>query len=248
MDTDVSGIAWERFTADQQAGEIRATWPDADYIPWRQVARRVPAVDSLPTFFMASVLLALAPGPDNLFVLAQSALYGRRAGICITAGLCTGLLVHTAAVALGVAALVLASATAFAVLKLVGALYLLYLAWQAFRTGPPDGATTPAACLSAWQYYRRGIIMNVTNPKVVVFFLAFLPQFAVPARGPLAGQIVVLGALFMLATLLVFGAIALLAGVLGAWLGRTPAAREVMRRVAGVVLALLAVKLMLATR
>jgi len=208
----------------------------------------MPSPDSLPAFFIASVLLALAPGPDNLFVLAQSALYGRFAGICITAGLCTGLLVHTAAVALGIAALVQASATAFTVLKLAGALYLLYLAWQAFRAGPRGTGACPAAGLTAGQYYRRGIIMNVTNPKVAMFFLAFLPQFATPAQGPVAGQIALLGALFMLATLLVFGAIALLAGRLGAWLGRTPAARDVMRYAAAVVLAGLAVKLLLAAR
>jgi threonine/homoserine/homoserine lactone efflux protein len=208
----------------------------------------VPPIDSLLLFFLASVLLALAPGPDNLFVLAQSALYGRRAGLCITAGLCTGLLVHTAAVALGIAALVLASAIAFTVLKLIGALYLLYLAWLTLRAGAPGAGARSGPRLNAGQYYRRGIIMNVSNPKVAMFFLAFLPQFAAPAYGPVAGQVLLLGAVFMLATLLVFGAIALLAGRLGAWLGRTPAAQGVMRCIAGVVLAGLAVKLLLETR
>ena len=207
----------------------------------------MPPVDALLTFFIASVLLALAPGPDNLFVLAQSALYGRNAGLCITLGLCTGLLVHTAAVAFGIAALVLASATAFNILKILGALYLLYLAWQAFRADMQGDGARPAARLTAAGYYRRGIIMNVSNPKVAMFFLAFLPQFASPVHGPVACQIVLLGALFMLATLLVFGVIALLAGRLGAWLGRTPAAQLLMRRVAGAVLAGLAVKLLLTT-
>ncbi|MGB5472386.1 MAG: LysE family translocator [Gammaproteobacteria bacterium] len=207
----------------------------------------MPPVDALLTFFIASVLLALAPGPDNLFVLAQSALYGRNAGLCITLGLCTGLLVHTAAVAFGIAALVLASTTAFNILKILGALYLLYLAWRAFRADTQGDGARPAARLTAAGYYRCGIIMNVSNPKVAVFFLAFLPQFASPAHGPVAGQIVLLGALFMLATLLVFGVIALLAGRLGVWLGRTPAAQLLMQRVAGVVLGGLAVKLLLTT-
>lgn len=207
----------------------------------------MPPPDSLLAFFAASVLLALAPGPDNLFVLAQSALYGRRAGLCITAGLSTGLLVHTAAVAFGIAALVLASATAFTVLKLIGVLYLLYLAWQAFQAAIPDAPARPSTRLTAGGYYRRGIIMNVSNPKVAMFFLAFLPQFAAPVHGPVAAQVALLGAVFMLATLLVFGTIAMLAGRLGAWLVRTPAAQSVMRRIAGMVLAGLAVKLMLVT-
>jgi threonine/homoserine/homoserine lactone efflux protein len=208
----------------------------------------MPSLDSPVVFFVASVLLALAPGPDNLFVLAQSALYGRFAGMCITAGLCTGLLVHTAAVALGVAALLLASAAAFTGLKIIGALYLLYLAWQALRADAHNTDTAPSAALTAGQYYRRGIIMNVTNPKVAMFFRAFLPQFALPDHGPVAVQIVLLGALFMVATLLVFGAIALLAGWLGVWLGRSRVAQTVLRRVSGIVLAGLAVKLLLVTR
>jgi len=89
--------------------------------------------ESLATFIVASLILSLAPGPDNIFVLTQSALYGKRPGIIITLGLCTGLIAHTTAVALGVAAIFLVSASAFTVLKLIGAGYLLYLAWQAWK-------------------------------------------------------------------------------------------------------------------
>lgn len=87
-------------------------------------------IESIITFVMASVLLGLAPGPDNIFVLTQSAMHGRRVGICVTFGLCSGLIVHTAAVALGVAVLFQTSIVAFTLLKVVGALYLLYLAWK----------------------------------------------------------------------------------------------------------------------
>jgi len=89
--------------------------------------------ETVAIFFAASVALALAPGPDNIFVLTQSALHGRKAGLLVTIGLCTGLLVHTAAVSFGVAAIFQTSTTAFNILKIVGAMYLLYLAWQAFR-------------------------------------------------------------------------------------------------------------------
>lgn len=208
----------------------------------------MPPPDALVACFAAAVLLALAPGPDNLFVLAQSARYGPAAGLSITAGLCTGLLAHTTAVVLGMAALLQAYPAAFGVLRTAGAVYLLYLAWQALRADGNDTVTGSAARLSVARYYRRGIIMNLTNPKVAMFFLALLPQFASPAHVPLAGQLALLGALFILATLLVFGAIALLAGWTGAWLGRTPAARALLRYGAAAVLAGLALKLLLASR
>lgn len=195
------------------------------------------------TFFATSVLLALAPGPDNIFVLTQSALRGRMAGILVTLGLCTGLIVHTLAVSLGVAAIFQASALAFTALKLIGAAYLLYLAWQAFRASASGIALGQGSNAGPWQLYRRGIIMNVTNPKVSIFFLAFLPQFADPARGALTGQMVQLGGLFIVSTLLVFGAIALLAGLIGQRLSQSQKAERVMNRVAGTVFAALALKL-----
>ncbi len=200
--------------------------------------------DVLAVFFLASVLLALAPGPDNIFVLTQSALGGSLAGIIVTLGLCTGLVVHTTAVALGVAVIFQTSAVAFTVLKIAGAGYLLYLAWQAWRAGasrlPADGR--PQATLRA--LYLRGIIMNVTNPKVSIFFLAFLPQFADPAEGALVPQIMLLGAAFAVATILVFGAVAIFAGALGRILTRSDRAQRVMNRVAGSVFAALALKLL----
>jgi len=200
-------------------------------------------LESLITFLIASLLLAMAPGPDNIFVLAQSALYGQRAGILVTAGLCTGLIVHTSAVALGVAALFQASAAAFTALKIIGALYLLYLAWQAFSSSVSAVGNSKANKLSESQLYRRGIIMNVTNPKVSIFFLAFLPQFAVPEHGPVMQQIFLLGLLFIVATLVVFCSIALLAGKLGAWLNRSPKAQIYLNRLAGTVFVGLAIKL-----
>jgi threonine/homoserine/homoserine lactone efflux protein len=202
---------------------------------------------TLASFFAFSILLGLSPGPDNIFVLTQSALQGRRAGIFVTLGLSTGLLFHTALVAFGVAALFQASAIAFTVLKVLGALYLLYLAIGAWRAGASsiDGKDSR---LDLPQLYRRGIIMNITNPKVSIFFLAFLPQFADPKLGGLSLQLMSLGAVFMVATLLVFGAVALLAGSLGDWLRRSPNWQQVMNRTAAVVFAGLAVKLLTTSR
>ncbi|MGD9311007.1 MAG: LysE family translocator [Desulfosarcina sp.] len=200
-------------------------------------------LDTLATFFVAAVLLGLAPGPDNIFVLTQSALRGKAAGLLVTLGLCTGLVVHTTAVAFGVAVIFQASAVAFTALKLFGAGYLLYLAWQAFRASAKRIAGGEPRGSSAFKLYRRGIIMNVTNPKVSIFFLAFLPQFADPGRGSLSIQMLMLGGIFIISTIIVFGGIALLAGSIGQWLNRSPKTQVVMNRLAGMVFIGLALKL-----
>lgn len=205
-------------------------------------------VETILPFFAASLLLALAPGPDNIFVLTQSAMHGRSAGFIVTLGLCTGLIVHTSAVAFGVAALFQASLVAFTALKIAGACYLLYLAWHAFRASATEIKSGQDRKRSPWQLYRRGIIMNVTNPKVSIFFLAFLPQFADPALGALTYQLLLLGAVFIVATILIFGSVALLAGLIGTWLSRSAMAQRVINGLAGVVFAGLALKLVIAQR
>lgn len=200
-------------------------------------------VDSLVTFLIASLLLGLSPGPDNIFVLMQSALYGRRAGVFVTLGLCTGLLFHTILVSIGVAAVVMASAVGLTVLKIVGVLYLLYLAWQAFFSSALITAKPITNRLSVKTLYLRGIVMNVTNPKVTIFFLAFLPQFTNPGNGLFASQIATLGFLFILITLIVFGSIALLAGNLSVWWNHSPQAQRHLSRVGGYVFVGLAISL-----
>ena len=199
--------------------------------------------DSLLVFFTASLLLALAPGPDNIFVLTQAALRGAFAGFVITLGLCTGLLVHTSLVAFGVAAVFKTSALAFTALKYMGACYLLYMAWKAFRSSPSDLDAGTGGERSLSILYRRGIIMNVTNPKVSIFFLAFLPQFADPARGAIIWQILILGLVFIFAAILIFGMICILAGTIGERLRRSPRTQNIINRVAGLVLLGLALKL-----
>jgi threonine/homoserine/homoserine lactone efflux protein len=196
-------------------------------------------------FFAASVLLALVPGPDNVFVLLHAAVHGARAALLVVLGLCSGLLLHTGAVALGLAALLAASSAALTVLKGLGAAYLLWLAWLSWRApaGMGTGESMPAMGVS--QTYLRGVLMNISNPKVALFFLAFLPQFVEPASGPVVMQILLLGGVFMLATLLTFGAIALLAGRFGQLLQASPKAQVALNRLASVVFAGLAFRLIL---
>lgn len=200
-------------------------------------------IESIITLAIASALLGISPGPDNLFVLTQSVLYGKKSGVLVTLGLCSGLLVHTTAVAFGVAAIFQTSVVAFTVLKVIGAMYLLYLAWQAFRASASRFQTPQSTLRSNGALYRRGIIMSVTNPKLSVFFLAFLPQFASPEYGALAPQIFMLGAVFMGVSLLVFCAIAVLAGELGGWLHNSARAQVYLNRITGVVFVGLALKL-----
>jgi len=204
----------------------------------------IPA-DVLILFIAASAALAIAPGPDNLYVLAQSALHGHRTGLLITVGLCTGLMVHIGAVALGVATLVMTSVTAFTVLKIFGAAYLLYLAWCAFRAGSALVPQSAGPALRPLASYTRGVIMNISNPKVAIFFIAFLPQFADPSRGPVAMQILLLGAVFMLTAIVIFAAICLAAGRIGPWLKKSYRAQAVINRLTGTVFVLLAFRLVL---
>lgn len=200
-------------------------------------------LETILQFFAAALFLALAPGPDNIFVLTQSALYGSRAGIVTTLGLASGLLVHSTAVALGVAVIFQNSALAFMALKLVGAGYLLYLAWLSWRSGSTQTGTQAQNFIGYFALYRRGIIMNVTNPKVTLFFLAFLPQFTQPALGNVAGQIGQLGGLFILATVLVFGLVALLGGKLARLFNASPRGQIIMNRIAACIFIALAVVL-----
>lgn len=204
--------------------------------------------DILLLFISASLALAVAPGPDNLFVLSQSALFGSRSGLLVTLGLCTGLLLHIAAATLGVAAILQTSPLAFNLLKAVGAAYLVLLAVQAFRAGAAGLEVSSHSGSGARTLYFRGIIMNVTNPKVALFFLAFLPQFTDGARGSVALQMLLLGSFFMVSTLLVFGAIACFAGFLGDRLQRSGALQTTLNRVAGAIFIGLAVRLLMAER
>ncbi len=204
-------------------------------------------IESIFTFIVASSLISIAPGPDNLFVLTQSALYGRKSGVIATLGLSTGLIVHTIAVALGVAAIFQASSLAFNILKFVGAAYLMYLAWQAFTAQPTNLHSSRGSSLATKDLYFRGIIMSITNPKLSIFFLAFLPQFTNPSVGNLAAQFFILGLIFMGVALTIFCGIAVLAGSLGSWLANSPKNQVYLSRVAGIVFSGLALKLVTST-
>ncbi|MDR6224106.1 LysE family translocator [Desmospora profundinema] len=199
------------------------------------------------SFIGLAVLLTLAPGPDILFVITQSIASSRQAGIAIALGLCSGLLVHTVFAAVGVSAILHQSATAFQAVKMAGAAYLLFLAWQSWRTSRQ--ASLKEASSAAGQgfiaLYRRGVWMNLLNPKVSLFFLAFLPQFITPGGAPVSLQMMVLGLLFLAQALAVFVMVAWLAQRLGAALFRNPGWAKPIERVKAGIYAWLGIRVAL---
>ena len=202
----------------------------------------------LLAFFSTSLILALSPGPDNLFVMAQSVQNGRLAGLYVTLGLATGLIGHTIAVALGLAAIVHSSSVAFNIVTYSGAAYLLFLAWKSLKAAASNVQDGQVQVLSKGKLYRRGIVMNVTNPKVSVFFMAFLPQFADPRHGSMMVQFLLLGLLFIAATLLVFGSISLFAGGFSDKFRNSALVQKTVNRIAAMVFIGLSVKLALSER
>ena len=201
----------------------------------------------LTSFALASFILAIAPGPDNIFVLTQSALYGVKKGIAVIIGLCLGILIQTLCLVVGLSAFISALPALMIVIKLIGVAYLCYLAYQAIKAslalsressqasksaagasagaGADAGAETRSQAhnkLGDISYRRlvyRGLIMNITNPKVQLFFLSFFPQFLPSsAQGMvLAAYMALLGAIFGIMTLIVFCSIALFSGTLSSY-------------------------------
>ena len=200
------------------------------------------------TFLAAALLVALAPGPDNLMVLSLGMSRGRRAGVAFGLGRALGCLNHTLLAALGVSALIAASPAAFIALKVAGGLYLVWIGVQAIRHARPVGAPAagPASPETPARLFARGLVANAINPKVILFFLAFLPQFVAAARGHVAWQIAQLGALFTVAAVVVFGAIGYFAGGIGERLARRPAAGAWLDRAAGGIFVALGLRLLVA--
>lgn len=178
-----------------------------------------------------------------MFVFAQSVSHGKRAGFATGLGLCTGLIGHTLAAAIGISAIIYQSSVAFTVIKVVGAVYLLYLAVQAFReNAQPEQQTVKRYTLMA--LYRKGILMNILNPKVSIFFLAFLPQFVHVGNGSVPAQMILLGVLFIIQALLIFALLSFSAGTIGEKLWNNPVILKWINRMKGLVFAFFSIRLL----
>ena len=170
-------------------------------------------------FLVSSLALALSPGPDNIFVLTQSISNGTKSGLAIVFGLVSGCLVHTTLLAFGVSEIIKRSDTLFFAIKLFGAMYLLYLAYKVYRSDASIQLNQESkAGKSPKKLFWTGFTMNVLNPKVTIFFLAFFPGFLFSEELNTVVQFYILGLLFMLSALIVFGAIAVLAGKISKYL------------------------------
>ena len=199
--------------------------------------------EQLFAFLVAAVLLTLAPGPDNLMVLGIGMARGRKPGIAFGVGCAAGCLSHTLLAALGVGALIAASPQAFAALRIAGGLYLVWLGGKALRSrgGRVAAAGGPE---SPRRLFLRGVLANAINPKVILFFLSFLPQFVVPARGGVALQLALLGVVFTVQSIVIFGLLGFFAGGVGEWLNARPGVGAWLDRASGLIFVALGVRLL----
>ena len=197
----------------------------------------MPSLDTLLLFTAAALVLNVSPGPSNFYILSRSLTQGTSAGLVATAGLATGSLVHVAAAALGLSAVFLYSPVAYGILKLAGAGYLVYLGVTALLAakplvGPP-GALTPRPFR---RIFRQSILVEVLNPKTALFFLAFLPQFADAAAGPLVPQLLLLGLIVTLTAIPCDAAVAFLSGRAARALTASPAIERGLNWISGTTL------------
>jgi threonine/homoserine/homoserine lactone efflux protein len=204
-------------------------------------------VEQFVGFLVAAVVITASPGPDNLMVLGMGISKGRRQGIAFGLGCALGCLSHTFLAVVGVSALIASSPTAFTALKVCGGLYLMWLGFNALRSsGGVRAGKVDAAEQSVAQLFFRGVFANAINPKVVLFFLSFLPQFVVPANGKVAWQIAALGVTFTAQAAVLFGLLGYFSGAIGQWLNARPRAGVVLDRLAGAVFVGLGIRLLVA--
>tara|TARA_B110000261_G_scaffold38272_1_gene44615 strand:+ start:473 stop:1084 length:612 start_codon:yes stop_codon:yes gene_type:complete len=172
-------------------------------------------MEILISFILAVSILAISPGPDNIFVLMQSVVHGKKYGLATIIGLMTGCIVHTIFVAVGISTIIKENNTIFLVIKILGAVYLLYLAYKVITGGSEISMSTEKIDKKTpFQLFKIGFIMNVLNPKVTLFFLALFPGFLFSEILPISLQFYILGALFILVSFVVFSLIAILGGTI----------------------------------
>lgn len=172
-------------------------------------------MEILISFIIAVSILAISPGPDNIFVLMQSVVHGKKYGLATITGLMTGCIVHTTFVAVGISAIIKENNTIFLVIKILGAVYLLYLAYKVITGGSEISMNTEKIDKKTpFQLFKIGFIMNVLNPKVTLFFLALFPGFLFSEILPISLQFYILGSLFILVSFVVFSLIAILGGTI----------------------------------
>jgi threonine/homoserine/homoserine lactone efflux protein len=203
--------------------------------------------DRVLWFMTATLALNVSPGPDVFYILANSARHGAWGGMFASLGISLGIVFHTCLAAFGVAALLMTHGWAFDALRVAGALYLIWLGVGAWRSSAPT-ATSGEARAAPRSILGKGFLTNVLNPKVALFFLAFLPQFVDPTRGNVAPQVLGFGALFVISGTLVNVGYAWLGGTLSAALRRDDHWGRRLNRISGSILLALGARLLLSPR
>ena len=199
------------------------------------------------SFLAAAVLITMSPGPDNLMVLGVGMSRGRKQGMAFGLGCALGCLSHTIFAVIGVSALIAASSVAFTVLKMCGGLYLVWLGSQALRSkGGAKAAAVKVAEESARKLFMKGVFANAINPKVVLFFLSFLPQFVIAEHGNANWQTAALGVTFTAQAAVLFGVLGFFSGSVGQWLNGHARAGLWLDRVAGTIFVALGLRLIVA--
>ncbi|MEQ6378522.1 LysE family translocator [Bacillaceae bacterium S4-13-56] len=195
------------------------------------------------SFLGVALLLTIMPGPDILFVIAQSISQNKKAGISTALGLCTRLLVHITAVTLGISALIYQSVTAFTIIKYAGVAYLLYMAWQSFREKENSIKLEEHQKLDYTSLYKKGILMNILNPKVSLFFLALLPQFVVKPMGFVPLQMLLLGIIFLVQAFFIFTIVSIFSEKTKQVLVRSSFLSKNLHHVKGSILAIIGIQI-----
>lgn len=194
----------------------------------------MPDPSTLIPFVIASAILVLIPGPAVLYIVSTGIGRGRRMALASMLGIETGALFHVAAAAVGLSAVVANSVLAYSVIKYAGAAYLIYLGIKTLRSRDDSNPLKIPGATSARGAFQRGVIVNILNPKLALFFLAFLPQFVLPTRGSVAAQLVFLGLLFISVAIVIDGIYAMTSGMIGNLLNRSERFADGQRKVAGV--------------
>ena len=208
----------------------------------------MPDATSLIVFMTATLTLNLTPGPDMLYVIARSMGQGQKAGVISALGIGGGCLAHTFAAAFGLSALLTSSAVAYDLVKYAGAIYLVYLGARSLLGKSPLQEHSELIPTSLSNIFYQGVVTNVLNPKVALFFLAYLPQFTKAGRGSIAWQIIILGLLFNVSGTLVNVVVALLGGRIGEAFKKRPAFARKQRWITGAVFIALGLRLAFAKR
>ena len=199
----------------------------------------MPSIEAFLAFTVAGLTLLLIPGPAVMYITALGLREGRRTAIAAAGGLGIGNFTHVIAAALGLSALVVSSALAFSAVKYIGAAYLIYLGIQTLRSSREPSETAEPANTSAIREFQRGIVVNTFNPKVAVFFLAFVPQFIDPDRGAIWAQVLILGAWFAVLGVVTDALYGVTAGELGVWIRGRREFQRTINRASGCVYILL---------